>query len=1080
MSTYSNLNFQPVAKKIESIYQARLHLFLDEGQYRAFNLPKFYENGRVHDGHVRMEVYSVPGTGRPGFEIASKEKYRVVAKGELFGPSWTTHWFKIEIKVPDPWLKVGPVVFNWNCGNEGLIFSEEGKVIHGLSGEQRCEWVLPSSWMDGKSHTFYIETSCNGMFGNGDPNDNIQPPDDDRLFKLESADLVWINSEARALRLDFTVISECAKEMPASSWQKHRALEVANAIIDAFDESDVASIAKCRDIAKQFIGTNVNTPGVFKSDQEALIMAVGHCHIDTAWLWPYAETRRKVGRSWSTQLDLIERYPEYNFVCSQAVQYQWLKEDYPDLFERLKVQVKAGRFMPIGGSWVESDTNLPSGESIARQFIYGQRFFGANFGIRCKTFWLPDTFGYSAQIPQLCRGAGMERFVTQKLSWNNINTFPNTTCNWIALDGSQVICHMPPGDTYVSTCTVEDIYRSLSNHKNSGIDQTSLLLFGHGDGGGGPNPEMLERIRRSRGVSDTVGELPRVEMDGNVDKYFDRVEKRTDSGSKLVSWTGELYFEFHRGTYTTQAFLKKANRHSEAMLHDIELLATIASLTVPGFKYPKKRIDEVWKSVLLNQFHDVLPGSSIEMVYDDVKEIVSFVNRKLESLLTSCFNSLGLSSGSELTAVNTLPWPRSEVVKVESAAAIKALTQDTKDGKYMLLESSGSSLVAIGVNSNASLLPAIAEEIMPGVFQLSNGYLKVIVEGGLITSMVDITNGGREIIAKGSAGNQYLLYDDQPLNWQAWDSEVYSLNKKKIVPAGEVSILENGPLRATLLVKQRISEDSWMESAISLDMHNPSSAFPCYLEVNSEIEWRESCKFLKVEFPVNVHCDYATYDTMYGTIRRPTHFNTFWDVAKFEVCTHKYTDFSDFTYGVTVLNDSKYGFSVHGNIMRLSLLRSPKAPDAHADMGRHRIRYAIYGHAGPINADVVRSAFNFNHPLKATFGGIKAGIELPFYFEGPQNVVISVVKRADDDEDVSTDELPTRKGKSIILRLYDSLGGHSAGYIVSTFPIKAAYRTNLLEDDGEEIKPVSRADGKWALPISLRAFEIGTFRLQMN
>ncbi|KAK9320228.1 Ams1p [Lipomyces orientalis] len=1028
-----------------------------------------------------MEVYSVPGMSRPRFAVASKEKYRPVAKGESFGPSWTTHWFKIEIKVPDSWLKVEPVVFNWNCGNEGLIFSEEGKVIQGLSGEERREWILPASWNDGQWHTFYIETSCNGMFGNADPNDNIQPPYDDRFFKLESADLAWINPEARALRLDFTVISECAKEMPPNSWQKHRALEVANAIIDSFDESDVTSIARCRDIAAQFIGTKANSPEVFKPDQEALIMGVGHCHIDTAWLWPYAETRRKIGRSWSTQLDLIERYPEYNFVCSQAVQYQWLKEDYPDLFERLKVQIKAGRFIPTGGSWVESDTNLPSGESIARQFIYGQRFFEANFGIRCKTFWLPDTFGYSAQIPQLCRGAGMERFVTQKLSWNNINNFPNTTFNWVALDGSQVMCHMPPGDTYLSSCTVEDIYRSLNNHKNSGIDQTSLLLFGYGDGGGGANSDMLERMRRARGVADTVGEIPRVEMEGNVEKYFDRVEKRTDSGSKLVSWTGELYFEYHRGTYTTQGFVKKANRESEALLHDVELLATIASLTVPGFKYPKQQIDEVWKLVLLNQFHDVLPGSCIEMVYDDVKEIVKVVRGKLESLLTSCYNSLGLSGGGELVAVNTLPWARSEVLKFESiSATTSTLSQDTKDGKYVLLESSGSSLVGVGVAAGLPLVTATAEEITPGVFQLSNGQLKVIVEGGWITSMVDITNGGREIIAKGREGNQHVLYDDQPLNWQGWDTEVYSLNKKKIVPPGEVSILENGPLRAALLVKQRISEKSWMESTISLDMHNTNSAFSSYLEFNSEIEWHESCKFLKVEFPVNVHCDYATYETMYGAVRRPTHYNTFWDVAKFEVCTHKYTDFSDFTYGVTVLNDSKYGFAVHGNTMRLSLLRSPKAPDAHADMGRHSIRYAVYGHAGPINADVVKCAFNFNHPLKAISGGIAGSIEQPFYFEGPQNVVISVIKRADDDEDVSTDELPTKKGKSIILRLYDSLGGHSYGYIVSKFPIKAAYRTNLLEDDGEEIKPISRAEGTYALPISLRAFEIGTFRLRIK
>ena len=316
----------------------------------------------------------------------------------------------------------------------------------------------------------------------------------------------------------------------------------------------------------------------------------------------------------------MDRYPEHRFAVSQAQQYKWLKQYYPYVFDRIKEKVKKGTFQPVGGSWVEHDTNMPSGESLIRQFIYGQRFFESNFGERCKTFWLPDTFGYSSQIPQLCRLAGMTRFFTQKLSWNNINKFPHTTFNWVALDGSQVICHMAPSETYTANADFGDVRRSVTQHKSMDQDETSLLVFGKGDGGGGPTWEMIEKLRRCRGMSDTVGLLPRVHMGNSVEDFFDNLEKKAENGLDFVTWYGELYFELHRGTYTTQANNKRNNRKSEIMLRDIELLASLASIK-SGYKYPKKDIDDMWEAVLLCQFHDCLPGSSIEMCYDDSDEV---------------------------------------------------------------------------------------------------------------------------------------------------------------------------------------------------------------------------------------------------------------------------------------------------------------------------------------------------------------------------------------------------------------------------------------------------------------------------
>jgi alpha-mannosidase len=470
--------------------------------------------------------------------------------------------------------------------------------------------------------------ACNGMFGNAPGGDSIQPPRPDRYFQLGQADIVAINLEARALYIDFWIIGDAAREFPEDSWEEHQALQICNSIMDTFIAGNGSkdSIAECRKIAEKYIG-DVNSSKVYDSDEPALITAIGNCHIDTCWLWPWAETKRKVARSWSNQCNLLERYPEHRFVASQAQQFKWLEQLYPSVFDRVKSKVKEGTFQPIGGSWVEHDTNMPSGESLVRQFVYGQRYFQSRFGERCTTFWLPDTFGYSTQLPQICRLAGMTRFFTQKLSWNNINNFPHSTFNWVALDGSQVVCHMTPAETYTAEANFGDVRRSITQHKSMDQDPSSLLAFGKGDGGGGPTWQHLEKLRRCRGISDKVGLLPRIKMGDSVDDFFARLEKRVEEGLELVTWYGELYFELHRGTYTTQANNKWNNRKSEIMLHDIEYLATLASIQdvvskdSKKYKYPKEDIDDMWENVLLCQFHDCLPGSCIEMCYDDSDEV---------------------------------------------------------------------------------------------------------------------------------------------------------------------------------------------------------------------------------------------------------------------------------------------------------------------------------------------------------------------------------------------------------------------------------------------------------------------------
>lgn len=566
--------------------------------------------------HVKLSSWSAPNQERPTFEHAVSQKFEDIAVGKVFGPIWTTHWVKVQLSIPENLLDKELLEFHWETGGEGMVWTEDGKPVQGLSPNEREEWVLPDSFRDGKEHTFYVEVACNGMFGN---TSGISPPDEGKQFPLSKANIVAVNVEARQLYVDMWIIGDAARELPKEQWEQHKALKIINRMIETLDVTDKSSILKAREIAKEYIG-DVNSADVYKSGTEPMVYGIGHCHIDTCWLWPWAETKRKVARSWTSQCNLMEKYPELHFACSQAQQYKWLKQYYPFVFDRVKEKVKSGQFHPIGGSWVEHDTNMPSGESLVRQFLYGQRFFQSHFGERSRVFWLPDTFGYSAQLPQICRLAGLDYFLTQKLSWNNINNFPHTTFNWVSLDGSQVICHMPPSETYTAGAHYGDVKRSISRHKSMDQDHSSLLVFGIGDGGGGPLREHIEKLRRCRGMADKTGTgaVPRIHMGNTVDDFFDKL---TSKASELVTWYGELYFELHRGTYTTQANNKRNNRAAEFLLRAVELYATIASLSNNKYSYPKADIDFMWEGVLLCQFHDCLPGSSIAMCYDDSDEV---------------------------------------------------------------------------------------------------------------------------------------------------------------------------------------------------------------------------------------------------------------------------------------------------------------------------------------------------------------------------------------------------------------------------------------------------------------------------
>ncbi|KAK1672846.1 glycosyl hydrolase family 38 domain-containing protein [Colletotrichum godetiae] len=1089
----------PVGKRANKLYRDRTANFYSPGQWEKVNLLSMMHLAvRSDPSVISLTVWHSPNLTRPTFPdaTASTNTYTPSKIGDSFGPSWSTHWFRVRVTIPEVMRQMDHLELHWDCSNEATVWTETGEPLQGLTGRgERVEWILPEAFKDGDEHVFYLEMACNGMLTNaaGEPifknnanGDAIQPPDPNKIFTLTKAEIVGVDLQARALHSDITVIHQAAEEFPEDSWEQHEALNIATRIINAFRVGDRASIVTARKIAEEYLGPDVNSAQVFDvgtGEKGASVYAIGHCHIDTCWLWPWEETKRKVARSWLNQCDLMDRYPELNFACSQAQQFKWLKQLYPHAWTRVQSKVASGQFHPIGGCWVEHDTNIPSGESLIRQFLFGQRFFESNFGRRSTTCWLPDTFGQSSQMPQLCRQAGMNRFLAQKICFNNMNEFPHTTFNWVALDGSQVICHMPPAKTYCANATFGDVKRSMTQHKSLDQDHTSLLVFGKGDGGGGPTRPQLESLRRLRGLADTTGLLPRVHSGGTPDDFFDRLEKKAHT---FPTWHGELYFELHRGVYTTQAQTKLNNRRAEILLRDVELLATIASVEDRGYRYPKKEVDEMWEGVLLCQFQDCLPGTAIGMCYDDSDKVYANVFSIGNMLLKSIYSVLkindisGNPTGTEkLVALNTLGWPRKEVIT-------------TTNGKDLIAQGAGTIITTREITPSETIKPLVTvKEVSPGIFVLENSHFTVTVENGTITSLLDRRAANREVLAAGSRANQLVIFDDKPIYWQAWDVEVFHLETREEVRGGRTAVLEESPLRVSVVTETRVSEVSSVRSVVSLAAvvdgnEGQKGGAGLGVECTAEVDWHETMKFLKVEFPVDVRHHEASYDTQFGVIRRPTHYNTSWDMAKFEVCCHKYADLSEYGYGVSILNDSKYGFATVGNTMRLSLLRSSKAPDDEADMGKHTIRWAILPHRGPLGPETVRAAYEFNNPLKVVSasgdspllkvgrGGDGAAGRFPVALTGDENLVLDTIKRGEDDEDVGDGELPVRPGRCVVVRVYESLGGRGRGRVVTRWEVKRVYKTNLLEDDEDEVRV---EDG--GFEVDLGPFQLQTYRLEL-
>ncbi|XP_076122869.1 alpha-mannosidase 2C1 [Alosa pseudoharengus] len=992
---------QPVLKNRRTLLE-RAEKFISDIYFTDCNL-----RGRLYGDTYPLESLSAfLSSKRIPFSEAIKQTFQAHTVGDSFGPTWWTCWFKVSLKIPDSW-RGKEVHLRWESDGEAMVW-RDGEPVQGLTKEgEKTSYILSECLQDNEPHsiTLYVELACNGLFGAGQGS-MIAAPDPNRKFSLQKAELVVFNRDVRELLTDFEILVDIVKLLGERDQRGFQALFTANEMVNLCDPANPSTFSASRYLAQKFFKQR-------NGESQHIVHAMGHCHIDSAWLWPYEETIRKCGRSWVTVIRLMEKNPDFTFTCSQAQQFHWVKEWYPGLYSQIKSFVQKGQFIPVGGTWVEMDGNLPSGESMVRQFLEGQNFFKAEFGNYCKEFWLPDTFGYSAQLPQMMQGSGITRFLTQKLSWNLVNTFPHNTFFWEGIDGSQVLTHFPPGNSYEMKGKVEDLVNTLKNNKDKGRANHSAALFGFGDGGGGPTQLMLDRLER---VRDTDG-LPKVQM-SSPDGLFSAL--RSDSGL-LCTWTGELFLELHNGTYTTQAKIKQGNRQSEALLHDVEVASSLAMCHNKAFSYPTAKLQEIWRLLLLNQFHDVLPGSCTEMVVDDALEYYTEVHSTGSRLLQEACGALisGDRAGARTAVLNTLAWERTEVVP---------LTENTTPSKLALVKVPSVGLAAVQESAKPSC-PVTVTAQADGTVLMENGILRAVLDqkGGLLS--LSLLKTKREAIADGCFGNQFVVFDDVPLYWDAWDVMDYHLQTRRplvdvVKPA---AVLSSGGLRGSVSFSVRISDRSSITQEVILDAECP------YLKFSTQVEWAESHKFLKVEFPVRVRSPNATYEIQFGHLQRPTHRNTSWDWARFEVWGHKWADLSEHGFGVAVLNDCKYGYSCDQNTLTLSLLRAPKAPDLHADMGSHTFTYALMPHMGCFQeASVIQCAYNLNSPLVLVPKASDLQPWSAFSVSG-DGVILETIKQAE-----------TQKN-GLIVRLYEAHGGSGSVTLSTSLALREAWHCDLLE-----------------------------------
>jgi alpha-mannosidase len=944
----------------------------------------------IHPARIPLEISAFTVRGEPvAYEDAIRGDYLPCRAGEAWGPPWSTTWFHVQGRMPDAWAGQ-TVVALFDLGFDGptgftceALAWKDGRPLRGVDPNHR--W-LPIS---GPEVDFYLEAAANPtatQSGAEPAQSMIALRDSDApAFVLRQADLVIQDVSARKAALDYKVVLELAEATRSPR------------LIAALESGELTDV-----LSRPSRSTHV-------------ITAVGHAHIDTAWLWPLREARRKCARSFSTALALMDEYPDYRFACSQPAQYAWMKEHYPDIYRRITDKVAAGQWEPVGAMWVEADCNLPSGEALARQLLHGKRFFMREFGYETKELWLPDVFGYPGSLPQLIAEAGCDHFLTQKLSWNDTNKPEHHTFIWEGIDGTRIFTHFPPADTYNGDFSADQVVWSVANYKDRDRLDRSLYLFGWGDGGGGPEPDMLETARRLRNVDGA----PRVEL-ATAREFFQRAGA---DAKNLATSVGELYFELHRGTYTSQSRTKRWNRLAQNALREAEMWSVAA-----GGDYPSAELESLWKTLLINQFHDILPGSSIDWVYEEAERDLEHVTERASDIGDVAMSAVA-GSGEQLVVFNSTSHPRSEIVSL--------------DGKYTRVEAPPCGwAVHVGRSSEP--------EVLVTDHSMENDLLRVEWDDRAVLTSIWDKAVGREVLS--GPGNLFQMHDDNPRMWDAWDLDAEYRDSFVDITAID-NIQARGGLRGQLTFGRTFG-DSMLIQVMTL------AAGSRVLRFETAVEWRERHKMLKVAFPVTVKSREATYEIQFGHVRRPTHQDTSRARAMFEVCAQRWADLGEYNYGVALLNDCKHGYDIQGSVMRLSLLRGPTHPDPTADLGSHQFTYALMPHPGDFReAGVIEAAEDLNAPLLPAYGNLPPGSSQSLVEIDTRQVIVEAIKRAEDSN-------------AIVIRLYEAWGGSCRARIKTTLPAKRAWLCDLLERERTEIE-VQNGE----LELDMTPFKILTLKL---
>ena len=970
-----------------------------------------------------------------------------------YGPD-EHYWFRAEYTVPKSmdgktlYLKVATQVDHWDYAkNPQFLLFVNGQMTQGMDLNHQTV-MLERCAKEGETYTIDLQGYTGVMFA-------------ELTFTMET---VEVDETINEIYYDIVVPLQGFFRMQEDDKVRKDLRTILNNTVNLLDlrtpysEEFYQSIEEAHNYIQKALYEDMS------GYEDVIASCIGHTHIDVAWLWTVAQTREKVARSFSTVLKYMEEYPEYKFMSSQPALYQFLKERYPETYEKIKERVKEGRWEPEGGMWVEADCNLTSGESLVRQFLYGKKFFKDEFGIDSRILWLPDVFGYSGALPQIMKKSGIKYFMTTKLAWNQINKVPYDTMMWRGIDGSEIFTHLittlgvgqSEADfftTYNGMLHPDAILGGWHRYQNKDINNDILIAFGYGDGGGGPTREMLETSKR---MEKGIRGIPKVrqEFAGN---YFEELEERVEGNKSLPVWEGELYFEYHRGTYTSMGRNKRSNRRCEQLLMDAELLEVLTGTS------EKEEMDKIWRTVLLNQFHDILPGSSIAEVYEVTKKEYAEIESRLAEMIAEKLNLLMDGGQDKISVFNTLGFDRNDVVSLGDCHAA-ALTDES--GKIYPVQETAQGAVAYITDIPAKggktlqLLDTVKEEASR-IQITENGietpfYRISIDENGLFTSIYD-KECDREVLKAGEKGNLLRMYEDKPMHYDCWDIDMYYSEKYwDAEKADKIQWTEEGPVRATLEIQRTISN-----SVIKQKIHFYADSRR--IDFSTWVDWKEHQHLLKVHFPVNIHSDEATFEVQFGNLKRKIHGNTSWDEARFESCGQKWMDISEGHYGVSLLNDCKYGYSAKDSNIALTLIKSGIEPNKTADQEEHVFTYALYPHKEMWSAaGTVQEAYKLNQPAYATKGELK-NTGKSFISTDKDNIIIETVK-------------PAENGDGIIVRLYDCENSLTKATLnFAEGMLESVEECNLMEEKEADIEACGNS-----FTVSVKPYEIKTYRVRLK